>query len=165
MFRVCHVVFSVHRCLVTTCLERADLLAFVCNILLCFVTFPCGILGQVWYSILKILTFATFLYFVTSYGGLGSLKTSCELNMFVLHQQQNLERTFGTSKMHLSLTPFAKAAVRSKAVVLLLLISTPILGSCNRSMFLCVTLFTYLLTSFLQIDVRLKQSASKTPTI
>ena len=38
----------------------------------------------------------------------------------VLQQQQNLGRRLGTSKMHLSL-PVAWAAVRSKAVVLLLL--------------------------------------------
>ena len=38
----------------------------------------------------------------------------------VLQQQQNLGRRFGTSKMHLS-PPVGKAAVRSKAVVLLLL--------------------------------------------
>ena len=38
----------------------------------------------------------------------------------VLQQQQNLGRRFGTSKMHLS-PPVAWAAVRSKAVVLLLL--------------------------------------------
>ena len=41
-------------------------------------------------------------------------------HFFVLQQQQHLGRRFGTSKMHLSL-PVAKAAVRSKAVVLLLL--------------------------------------------
>ena len=39
---------------------------------------------------------------------------------FVLQQQQNVGRRFGTSKMHLS-PPVASAAVRSKAVVLLLL--------------------------------------------
>ena len=38
----------------------------------------------------------------------------------VLQQQQNLGRIFGTSKMHLS-PLVAKAAVRSKVVVLLLL--------------------------------------------
>ena len=38
----------------------------------------------------------------------------------VLQQQQNLGRRFGTSKMHLR-PPVAEAAVRSKAVVLLLL--------------------------------------------
>ena len=39
---------SVYMCFVVTCLERADLLALVCDVLLCFVTFPCGILGQWW---------------------------------------------------------------------------------------------------------------------
>ena len=42
------------------------------------------------------------------------------LTFLVLQQQQNLGQRFGTSKMHLS-PPVAKAAVRSKAVVLLLL--------------------------------------------
>ena len=38
--------------LVVTCWERADLLALVCDVYNCiFVTFPCGILGQVWYLI------------------------------------------------------------------------------------------------------------------
>ena len=44
----------------------------------------------------------------------------CELNISLFQQQQNLGRRFGTSKMHLS-PLVAKAAVRSKAVVLLLL--------------------------------------------
>ena len=43
-------------------------------------------------------------------------------HFFVLQQQQNLGQRFGTSKMHLSPPPpVAWAAVRSKAVVLLLL--------------------------------------------
>ena len=46
---VCQVFASVHCCPAVTCWERADLLALVCDIELCFVTFPCGILGQVWY--------------------------------------------------------------------------------------------------------------------
>ena len=58
---------------------------------------------------------------------------------FVLQQQQNLGRRFGTSKMHLS-PPVALAAVCSKAVVLLLLIVTPIVGFCNCSMFCCALL-------------------------
>ena len=37
-------------CLVVTCWERADLLALG-DVYCIFVTFPCGILGQVWYSI------------------------------------------------------------------------------------------------------------------
>ena len=44
----------------------------------------------------------------------------CIRTFLVLQQQQNLGRRFGTSKMHLS-PPVAKTAVRSKAVVLLLL--------------------------------------------
>ena len=47
---VCHAFASVHCCLVVTCWERADLLALVCV----FITFPCGILGQVWYLIVSI---------------------------------------------------------------------------------------------------------------
>ena len=39
--RVCHDFASVHCCFVVTCWERANLLA------LGFVTFPCGIRGQV----------------------------------------------------------------------------------------------------------------------
>ena len=45
-FRVCSL------CLVVTCWERADLLALVGDVYCIFVTFPCGILGQVWYLIL-----------------------------------------------------------------------------------------------------------------
>ena len=56
-------------------------------------------------------------------------------NFFVLQQQQNLWRRFGTSKMHLS-PQVALTAVPSKTVVLLLFlfIVTPIVGVRN---FLC----------------------------
>ena len=54
----------------------------------------------------RFLILAIFSYFVTSYYGIGSLKSLRELNIFMLHQQQNLDRTFGTSKMHLSPLPF-----------------------------------------------------------
>ena len=37
-----------------TCWERADLLALVGGVYCIFVTFPCGILGQVWYLIVSI---------------------------------------------------------------------------------------------------------------
>ena len=54
--------------------------------------------------------------------------------------------SFGTSKMHLS-PPVALAAVRSKAVVLLLLtflfIVTPIVGVCNCSMFCCTLSYVH----------------------
>ena len=35
---VCHVFASVHCCLVVTCLERADLLALICDVYCDFVT-------------------------------------------------------------------------------------------------------------------------------
>ena len=47
---VCHAFTSVYCRCVVTCWERADLLALVCDVFTCvFITFPCGILGQVWY--------------------------------------------------------------------------------------------------------------------
>ena len=51
---VCHAFASVHCCLVVTCLERADLLALICDNNCVFVTFPCAILGQMWYLIVSI---------------------------------------------------------------------------------------------------------------
>ena len=58
---VSHAFASVHCCLVVTCWERADLLALVGDVYCMFVTFPCGILGQVWYLIYLFLIFAIFL--------------------------------------------------------------------------------------------------------
>ena len=48
-----HAFVSVHCCLVVTCWERAGLLALVGDVYCIFVTFPCGILGQVWYFIVS----------------------------------------------------------------------------------------------------------------
>ena len=45
---VAHAFASVHCCFVVTCWERADLFAFLGHVYCVFVTFPCGILGQVW---------------------------------------------------------------------------------------------------------------------
>ena len=54
-FRVCHAVLSVHCSLVVTCWASANLLALLYVIFSCvFVTFPCGVLGQVWYLIVSI---------------------------------------------------------------------------------------------------------------
>ena len=55
LFMICiyHAFASVHCCLVVTCWGRADLLALVCDFYCVFVTFPCGILGQVWYLIVS----------------------------------------------------------------------------------------------------------------
>ena len=53
VFCVSHAFASVHCCLVVTCWERADLLALVGDVNCIFVTFPCGILGQVWHLIVS----------------------------------------------------------------------------------------------------------------
>ena len=46
---VSHALVSVHCCVVVTCWERAGLLALPGDVYCIFVTFPCGILGQVLY--------------------------------------------------------------------------------------------------------------------
>ena len=49
MSRVCHAFLSVHCSLVVTCSDMANLLAVLCVMFYCVVvTFPCGVLGQVW---------------------------------------------------------------------------------------------------------------------
>ena len=60
---VCHAFVSVHCCLVATCWERADPLALVCDVNCAFVTFPCGILGQVLYLIVLIPDLCQLSYF------------------------------------------------------------------------------------------------------
>ena len=61
---VCHAFASVHCCLVVTCWERADLMSLVFGVKLCFVTFPCGILGEVWYLIVSIPDLCPYLTFI-----------------------------------------------------------------------------------------------------
>ena len=52
MFCVCHTFLSVLCRLVVTSWERGGLLALLCAMFSCvFVTFPCGVLGKVWYLI------------------------------------------------------------------------------------------------------------------
>ena len=46
-------VLSVHCSLAVTCWER-PLGSLVCDVLLCFSHFPCGLLGQVWNLIVSI---------------------------------------------------------------------------------------------------------------
>ena len=50
---VSHAFAFVHCCLVVTCWKRTDLLALDVDVYCIFVTFPCGILGQVWYLIVS----------------------------------------------------------------------------------------------------------------
>ena len=58
-----HAYASVHCCFVVTCLERNDLLALVCDVYCIFVTFPCGILGLVWYLIVSFPELCLLSYF------------------------------------------------------------------------------------------------------
>ena len=74
------------------------------------------------------------------------------LSFFVLQQQQNLGRKFGTSKMHLNhRLPVALTDVRSKAVVLLLLIRRLLLLSLwDYVIFLCFVVCYFVSILFLQ---------------
>ena len=49
--------------IVVTCWERADLLALVGDVYCIFVTFPCGILGQVLYLIVSLPDMCHLSYF------------------------------------------------------------------------------------------------------
>ena len=60
---VSHAFTSVHCCLVVTCWERADLLALVGEVYCIFVTFLCGVLGQVWYLNVSFPEFCCLSYF------------------------------------------------------------------------------------------------------
>ena len=54
---------SVDCCLVVTYWERTDLLALVGDVYCIFVTFQCGILGQVWYLIVSFPDLCRLSYF------------------------------------------------------------------------------------------------------
>ena len=55
MIRVCLAFLPVHCSFLVTCWERANLLALLHVMFVCgFVTFPCGVLRQVWYLIASI---------------------------------------------------------------------------------------------------------------
>ena len=60
---VSHAFASVHCCLDVTSWERVDLLALVGYVYSIFVTFQCGILGQVWYLIVSFPDFCRLRYF------------------------------------------------------------------------------------------------------
>ena len=63
---VSHAFASVHCYRVVTCWERADLLILVGDVYCSFVTFPFGILGQVWYLIVSFPDLCRLTYFNTS---------------------------------------------------------------------------------------------------
>ena len=62
---VSHAFTYVHCCLVVTCWERTDLLALVGDVYCNCVTFPCDILGQVWYLIVSFPDLCHPSYFLT----------------------------------------------------------------------------------------------------
>ena len=64
MVRFCHAFLSVLCSLVFTCFERAGLLAPLCVMFSsAVVTFPCGVLGQVWYFIALMSNICILSYF------------------------------------------------------------------------------------------------------
>ena len=66
LFHVClyYTALSVTCSLVITCWEKADLLALLCLMIPCvFVTFPYGVLSQVWYMIISIPAVCLLLYY------------------------------------------------------------------------------------------------------
>ena len=71
---------SVYMCFVVTCWERADLLALVCGVCCEFVTFPCGIVGQVWYLIVSIPDLCTLTYFSWVLISIKGRSTTLQLN-------------------------------------------------------------------------------------
>ena len=75
MFRVCHAFLSVHCSLVVTCWERANLLAILYVMFSCvFVTFPFGVLGQVWCLIVSI----PYLCLLTYFANVSTEAKQCE---------------------------------------------------------------------------------------
>ena len=74
---VSHTFMPVHCCLVVTCWEGAVLLALVGDAYCIFDTFPCGILGQVWYLIVSFPDLCRLSYFVAVHG--SACLTICAL--------------------------------------------------------------------------------------
>ena len=64
---VCYAFASVHFCHVVTCWEKAYLWLLFVMFKIVFLTFPCGIMGQVWYLIVSIPDIRRLSYFNCSY--------------------------------------------------------------------------------------------------
>ena len=75
---VSHAFAYVHCCLVVTCWEKADLLALGGDVNCIYVTFPCGILGQVWYLIVSFPDRCRLSYF----------KKLCTVRLCISEEQQ-----------------------------------------------------------------------------
>ena len=84
MFCVCHAFLSVGCGLVVTCWKRANLLALLCVMFYCvFVTFQCGVLGQVWYLNVSISDLCILSYFhliFVSNAGVALCRCNCQVD-------------------------------------------------------------------------------------
>ena len=67
-----------------TCWERADLLAIICDVLLFFVTLPCGVLGKVWCLIVSIPDLCLLSYFNSIFTTALKRKKSFFLKMSII---------------------------------------------------------------------------------
>ena len=63
---VSHAFPSAHCCLVVTCWERADLLALAGDVYCIFISFPCDIMGQVWYLVVSFPDLCRLSYFLVT---------------------------------------------------------------------------------------------------
>ena len=72
--------------------ERTDLLALVGNVNCIFVTFQCGILGQVWYLIVSVPDRCRPSYFVY---GVTNFSISLEVNRQISHVNWQIFTYFG----------------------------------------------------------------------
>ena len=99
---VCYIVLSVNCSHIVNCWEKTGPLALLD--LMFYVIFPYGVLGQVWILIVSIPELCILPFFISNLNG----------------SRQIYRKIFGASEMHVSL---GLAAVRSKVVVLLLLIN------------------------------------------
>ena len=81
-----HAFASVYCCLVFTCWARVDLLAPVGDVYCIFVTFPCGILGQVWYSIVSFPDLCRLSYFEWLFLPISDLNICFLASLFIKKQ-------------------------------------------------------------------------------
>ena len=80
---VCQAFAFVHYCLVVTRMERADLLALVCDVYCDFVTFPFGILEQVWYLIVSIPGPCRLSYFSNKSWSFENIMTFWSIRLYI----------------------------------------------------------------------------------
>ena len=74
---VSHAFASIYCCLVSTCWEKADLLALVGDVYCIFVTFPCGILCQAWYLIVSFTDLCQLSYLNGQVNSVRNAKKTC----------------------------------------------------------------------------------------